>query len=809
MLNRIRTSLVLKAGLAAAALATAVVLGAAVISYRTAGAQMTKMLESEMDSRAKVIAAHLSNELKHLFETLSDMSQNTLFANALADSEGRDLYLRPFLNSYQQVGNIPIHIILCDFKGDTLETNPVAPMTDADPAFIRRTVDSGQSLFRLDPAGDDVAVTLVFPVFYANTGLPEGALACQFGFRALTGDIFTKGQNESFRILFSNGGDRTTTFSILQGDPPPDRPLFRRTGVDAADIFPGWTIFTEVWEDRNLLKANLRRLAGGYALIGFLGLLVIVPVSGIGARRLLGRLKALESVSRNVVETKSLDQKFPEKGGDEIANLGRAFNRMLDDLKQAYESLRSEAMREMQRQTERFRRVLSETLEGYVRVNMKTRIIEEVNDAFCRMTGQDCVIWEGRPVPDFLEKYAVHAETATKAMSWTEEGEIHGPEGRAIAVLVHCSLDIGVEDDRQLVAFLTDISVQKAAEAETRSVNTRLVRSVAALEKRDRELTLLNRMNDLLLASRKSDEAFEIVRLTVTKLFPDASGALAILDPGNRLLETVIQWGRADMISPHFDIEDCWGMRQGGLHEVRDVSEGLLCPHLTGRPEQASLCVPLVIQGKTLGLLWSELIGEDRMAREGMRQLIISLGDALKLAISNIELREALEEQATHDPLTGLYNRRYFSEVMVHELARVRRSGGNLALAIADIDHFKHFNDTFGHDAGDRVLVELATLLRKELRSSDMVFRFGGEEFVILLPDTDMAGGMNCLDGLRKQVEAMDVRYDGQSLGAVTMSAGLAQYPPHGQTEEDLIRLADAALYQAKESGRNRVMVAQ
>ncbi len=807
MLNRIRSSLVLKSGLAAAALATAVVLGAAVISYRTAGAQMTKMLENEMDSRAKVIAAHLGNELRHLFETLSEMSGNTLFANALADSDGRDHYLRPFLNSFQQVGTIPVHIILCDFKGDALETNPVPPMTDADPDFIRQTVDSGKSLFRLDPAGGDVTVTMVFPVFYANTGLPEGALACQFGFHALTSDVFTKQQNESFRILFSES-ESQTAFSILQGDSPPDGPVFRRTDVDAAGIFPGWSVFAEVWEDQNILKAGLRRLAGGYALIGFLGLLVIVPVSGAGARWILARLKVLEAVSRSVVETKSLDQKFPEKGGDEIANLGRAFNQMLDDLKQAYETLRSEAVREMRRQTERFRRVLSETLEGYVRVNMKTRVIEEVNDAFCRMTGQECVMWEGRPVPDFLEKYPAHAEAASEAVSWTEEGEIPGPEGRAIAVLVHCSLDIDAEDDRQLVAFLTDISDQKAAEAETQLVNDQLVRSVAALEKRDRELTLLNRMNDLLLASRKSDEAFEIVRLTATKLFPDASGALAVLNPESRLLETVIEWGRADMISPQFHIEDCWGMRQGSLHELADAAEGLVCPHITGKIKQASLCAPLVVQGKTIGLLWSELIGEDRIAREGMRRLIISLGDALKLAISNIELREALEEQATHDPLTGLYNRRYFSKVMGQELARTKRSERRFTLAIADIDHFKHFNDSFGHDAGDRVLVELAALFRRELRSTDMAFRFGGEEFVILLPDTDMAGGLNCLDALRRRLEQQEVHHDGQSLGTITMSAGLAQYPEHGQKEEYLIRLADMALYQAKESGRNRVLAA-
>lgn len=806
LLHRIRHSFILKAGIAAAALAFGVAVAASLISYYATQSQMKKIRNAELDNRAKIIATHLGNELLNIVENLSATAENTLFANALADSEGRDNYLRPYLHSFHHVGPISVLVLLCDFQGNPLESNLVKPFFQLDREMLKNTVDRGEPQFRLDTLEEDVIFTLSWPVLYANTGLAEGSLTYQFGFDSLARDIFSQEQEENFRILFTDP-EGNFRFSSLHGVPPHERALFKKNRVMVPKVLDQWAIIAEVWEGESLLQQELRELIGIYFLMGFVTLLIIIPLSLGGARWLLSRLKSLEIVARNVVETRSMEQRFPQGGGDEIANLGLAFNRMLDDLNTAYQELKSETHREMRSQSERFRRILSATLEGYIRIDLESRFIEEVNDSFCRMMGRDsCSLWEGQPSPPFLENLILGAETEEKITAWAEEREIPGPDGRAIAMLIHCSLDIDESGNRQMVAFLTDISDRKAAEAKMLSINYQLSRTVNALEKRDRELTILNRMNDLLLASQRQAEIYQVIRLTSISLFPGLAGALAILHSETRLLKTVVTWGPGSPIQPEFHIDDCWGMRQGRPHEATHVEEGLLCGHLTKFPRQGSFCLPLVVQGKTLGLLWSEFPqGEDR---EGMRSLLISLGDAIKLALSNLELREALHEQAIRDPLTKLFNRRYFTEIISREMARAERSQKSLSVAIIDLDHFKSLNDRFGHDAGDRVLVEMGRLLRERVRESDVAFRFGGEEFLLMLPETDIPGALQCLDNLRESLKEMRIHHEGQAIGTVTLSAGIAEYPVHGATHEDLVRAADRALYAAKDSGRDNIQVA-
>ncbi len=804
MRKAIRASFVTRVGIAAAALAFAVALGAGVISYSVTGAQLKLILRNQIDSRARIIATHLGNELMNLVENLSESAGNTLFANALADSDGRDNYLRPYLHSFLHVGPIPVWAVLSDFQGNPLETNAGQRLAELDREMLRRTVNTGRPGLRLDPAPNDVFLTLCWPVLYANTGLPEGSLAYQFALSALTDDIFTHDRRENFRLYFEKEAGKSQ-LALNHGTPPPERPIFLRVPVRAPKGFIGATLIVEVWEDEAELRTALWRLARSYILLGLLGLAVIVPVSLGGARWMLARLRALEAVARNVVQTGSLQQRFPREGEDEIASLAEAFNQMLADLDQAYEALKNEANREIRLQSDRFKRVLSATLEGYVRIDLSTARIEEVNDAFCGMTGHECEIWEGKPAPGFLAPLLGRAEAAAKATAWTEEGAIPGYGGREISVLTHCSVDIDAEDNRQLVVFLTDISDRKSAEARLRSVNERLNLSVSALEKRDRQMTLLNRMNDLLLAAQKKEEIYEVVRITAARLFPDTAGALSVLDPNSRMFYRIVTWGQGGVMAPRFSMDECWGIRQGRLHELTDPDAGMLCSHLLEKPRHGSACMPLMVQGRTQGLLWSEIPHQSEEELEGARRLIISMGDAIKMSISNLELREALHDQAIRDPLTGLYNRRYFSEVIGPEISRAQRAGQPLALGMIDLDHFKSLNDRFGHDAGDRVLVEMGRQLRSDTRESDIAFRFGGEEFVLLMPATDLPGARTCLEGFRQRIESARIHHGGQFLGTITMSGGVAQFPIHGQTGDDLIRSADQALYLAKASGRNQV----
>jgi len=192
-----------------------------------------------------------------------------------------------------------------------------------------------------------------------------------------------------------------------------------------------------------------------------------------------------------------------------------------------------------------------------------------------------------------------------------------------------------------------------------------------------------------------------------------------------------------------------------------------------------------------------------------MTSVAVSESRGAELAKRNREaalLREKLREQAMHDNLTGLYNRHYVEEWFGLELRRAQRHGRPIAAIMLDVDHFKRFNDSFGHEAGDLVLRELAGALRRSTRGSDVASRYGGEEFLVLLPECPLDAALRKAEQLREEVAKLELRYDGRPLGPVSVSLGVASFPDHAKESAELLRRADEALYLAKQAGRNRVV---
>src|SRR6266702_823273 len=173
-----------------------------------------------------------------------------------------------------------------------------------------------------------------------------------------------------------------------------------------------------------------------------------------------------------------------------------------------------------------------------------------------------------------------------------------------------------------------------------------------------------------------------------------------------------------------------------------------------------------------------------------------------------LEQRERkLQEQAISDPLTGLYNRRYLSEFLPRELVRSRRNATPVAVMLIDLDHFKRVNDSFGHEAGDIVLKAIAALLKGKVRGSDMACRYGGEEFALILPETNLDTALRRAEVIRLAIARLDLSHAGTSLGKITTSLGIALFPDHGEDSDALLRVADVALYGAKGAGRDRIVV--
>jgi len=192
-----------------------------------------------------------------------------------------------------------------------------------------------------------------------------------------------------------------------------------------------------------------------------------------------------------------------------------------------------------------------------------------------------------------------------------------------------------------------------------------------------------------------------------------------------------------------------------------------------------------------------------------MTSVAVSESRGAELAKRNREaalLRERLHEQAMRDRLTGLYNRHYVQGWFGLELRRAQRHGRPVGAIMLDIDHFKRFNDSFGHEAGDLVLRELAGALGRSTRGSDVASRYGGEEFLVLLPECPFDAALRRAERMREDVAKLELRYDDRPLGPVTVSLGVAVFPDHASESEELLRHADEALYLAKQTGRNRVV---
>jgi diguanylate cyclase (GGDEF)-like protein/PAS domain S-box-containing protein len=385
--------------------------------------------------------------------------------------------------------------------------------------------------------------------------------------------------------------------------------------------------------------------------------------------------------------------------------------------------------------------------------------------------------------------------------------ETKGKEFREVEFVSNVYLVNGM---RVIQCNIRDITERRRAEANVQKANEELAALVTELKKWDAEMQLLFRMNDLLQTCNTQEEAYQVIALMAGKLFVGQDGCLAVLRPGNPDFEMIARWGEATPVESSFSMDDCWAMRRGQPHEVLDLRASLLCRHFIDQPKTGYLCIPLTVQGEYLGLLCimggGARTDEQRLSQ---RNLALMLGEAIKLSLFNLRLQEKLREQATRDPLTGLFNRRYLEDTLGRELHRARRNQSVLSIVMLDLDHFKQFNDAFGHDAGDLLLRELGNVLRTVLRKSDISCRYGGEEFVLVFPDSSLADTMKRAEEILVMVKGLEIRQGDRLLGTITASAGVAAAPEHGSTAHDLIRSADDALYAAKQSGRDRVVASE
>ena len=465
----------------------------------------------------------------------------------------------------------------------------------------------------------------------------------------------------------------------------------------------------------------------------------------------------------------------------------------------------------------RFRRLFETAQDGILLLDADTGQITEVNPFLIEMLGYSRdeflgkKLWEIGAVRDIETSQTAFRELQKKGYIRYENLPLQTKDGRRIH-MEFVSNVYQVDDTKVIQCNIRDISERKLAEDALQQAHDKQSVWVQELEHRNRAITLLAEMGNLLQSCITADEVYTVIAQFAPQLFPAESGALGVLDTSHHVINLVVSWGELSATPNEavFPPGNCWALRTGRLHRVENTHAALLCKHLADPLPSAYLCVPLSAQNETFGLLHLSLPPRvSGRLTEGKQQLAVTLAEHIGLALANLELRETLHSQSVRDSLTGLFNRRYLEESLEREVFRAKRSKSPLGIVMLDLDYFKPFNDTLGHEAGDNVLRELGTFLQQHVRGDDIACRYGGEEFTLILPGASLAVTRARADQLRERIKQLQVDYHGQLLGPLTVSLGVAILPDHGTSGQAVLRAADTALYRAKAAGRDRVVAAQ
>lgn len=346
------------------------------------------------------------------------------------------------------------------------------------------------------------------------------------------------------------------------------------------------------------------------------------------------------------------------------------------------------------------------------------------------------------------------------------------------------------------------VADQARSQRDLQVANAQLQHSSDTLRNHGAVIELLGGMAHRMQSARTDEELAQIIRVFVPRVLPGTPGVLYAHNNSRNLLVPIASWGDLQLEPEGFAPDECWALRRGQSHFVEEPGSDIVCKHV-GDEQRRYHCEPLLASSEVIGTLYLEgLIDTESRFR------LTVLSENIASALVNHRLQRGLREQTIRDPLTGLFNRRYMEETLTVEIARARRSKLPLSLVMCDVDHFKRFNDEFGHDAGDVVLKAVANELRNRFRDGDVVCRYGGEEFTIIAPGSTAEALAARVEVVRQAITEISLRHGDRTLGSTSMSFGIATWMPNMDKDGSmLIQVADAALYRAKREGRNRAVI--
>ncbi len=486
-------------------------------------------------------------------------------------------------------------------------------------------------------------------------------------------------------------------------------------------------------------------------------------------------------------------------------------------------SERKKAEEALWKSEEESRRLIAEAVEGIFRTTPEGEFIL-ANPAVARILGYKSAEEFVASIGDSGHQVWENSEERRQVRRQIEEqGAVRGHEcrfrrkdGTTIWVSLNAHKSLGPDGRTQYYqGSFEDITERWRAREALEEAHRKLARSMEILKSRSEEITTLSELGRLLQSCLSIEEACRIIKAYCQKLFPSFPGGIYLTDASRNMVQIVTSWGESGASQPLFAPDECWALRSGRLHFVAAENAPAQCGHMPPLPEVSYLCLPLMAQGEAMGILHIECRADAagmnpddwEEFKRSRQELASAVAEHVALALANLQLRETLRSQSIRDPLTGLFNRRYMEESLAREVLRASRANSTIGILLIDIDHFKQYNDSFGHEAGDAVMREIGALLQKHVRGDDIACRFGGEEFLLILPGAPLEIAKQRAEHLRRAASGLRVGLHGQTLGGITISIGVAIYPLHGSNAESVVECADKALYMAKESGRDRAVL--
>jgi diguanylate cyclase (GGDEF)-like protein/PAS domain S-box-containing protein len=410
--------------------------------------------------------------------------------------------------------------------------------------------------------------------------------------------------------------------------------------------------------------------------------------------------------------------------------------------------------------------------------------------------------------PEFQEKFRrlIDRQIAEKT-PLTQEIEAIAKDGGRIALEVSSRLIFREGRPFGIQGIARNITERKKTEEALQQANKKLESWVRQLELRTREMTLLSEMGDILRACLTTEEVYEVIVRVTQQILPSQGGALFVMGPSPKMVEVVAQWGDIPRVESPFTTDACWALRRGRAHWVEDTRSGLLCKHLPSPPPKGYLCVPMMAQSEAVGVL--HLVqGNEAQMPEAQQTLATAVAENVAMALSNLRLNETIRNQSIRDPLTGMFNRSFMEESLELELRRAVRTQHPICMIMLRLDNFQAVSENYGQDAGDSILRRTGMLIQANVRKGDIACRFSGNTYAIILPYSGYEAGQTRAHTLCNLAQGLHVKHQGEDVGLISASAGLAIFPDHGQTVESLLRSAEAALARAKGGSGDCVVVA-